>query len=153
MVGALRGFVSLGPTNQRVLLRALAWSAVVDVALRLAAYRQRTYLAQPAPGTLGAVPTHAEVRRAREYAHWIEVAARHGVVRAHCLHRSIVLYHWLRREGLSCELQIGVLLDHGRLKAHAWVDMGGEPVADSPNAIAAFTRLRRDDAPASRRSG
>jgi hypothetical protein len=66
------------------------------------------------------------------------MAARHHVVPAHCLHRSLVLHAWLRREGLPSSLRIGVQKANGELRAHAWIELAGQVINDRPAAVAPF---------------
>lgn len=84
-----------------------------------------------------------DIRRAQRYARRIANAAQFSLPRARCLHRSLVLHQWLRREGLPSELRIGVLKDNHELKAHAWVALANQVVNDPPSAVAVFTPLVR----------
>jgi hypothetical protein len=85
--------------------------------------------------------TDDELERAHRYGRWIDVAGRHHLVRAQCLHRSLVLHRWLRSDGLPSELRIGVRKENEVLRAHAWVELSGHVVYESPDVIAAFTPL------------
>lgn len=51
-----------------------------------------------------------------------------------CLHRSLVLYHWLQQQGINAQLEIGWGEDIG----HAWVSYDGKVLNDRPD-IATFT--------------
>jgi hypothetical protein len=58
-----------------------------------------------------------------------------------CLTRSIVLYGMLRQHGYEPRFVVGV---HGRERAfdaHAWVTLGGVPVADTPERAGSYTQL------------
>lgn len=44
-----------------------------------------------------------------------------------CLHRSLVLFHLLRRAGRPVGLHIGVRKNDGTLQAHAWLVHDGAP--------------------------
>lgn len=79
-----------------------------------------------------------ELRRARRYARRIDDAARFHVVRARCLHRSLVLHTWLRNEELPSELRIGVRKSDEHLGAHAWVEMDRFVVNDRRDTVAGF---------------
>jgi len=48
-----------------------------------------------------------------------------------CLPRSLTLWWLLRRNGLACELKIGVQRDGERMRAHAWVDYYGTAIGDA----------------------
>ena len=84
-----------------------------------------------------------DIRRARRYARRIANAAHVSMPRAKCLHRSLTLHSWLRREGFPSELRIGVIKDGAELKAHAWVELADQVVNDRPDAVAVFTPLTR----------
>jgi hypothetical protein len=90
------------------------------------------------------------LRRARRYARWVDVAARHHIVGMHCLQRSLALHQWLRSNGLPSELRIGVRREGPALRAHAWVELGGYPLNEQPSALSLFTPIYvdRPDLPA-----
>jgi hypothetical protein len=90
--------------------------------------------------------TNDDLRRARRYARHLDRASRHHLVRARCLHRSLVLHRWLRRQGLPSQLRIGVSKSAGAFAAHAWVEMDGLVVNDRALAVYAFTPLARQAA-------
>jgi hypothetical protein len=64
------------------------------------------------------------------------------VVRAQCLHRSLVLHRWLHGQGAPSVLRIGVRKEGAALKAHAWVELDGEVVYDDTNVGQGFAVLR-----------
>jgi hypothetical protein len=85
----------------------------------------------------------AMIREARAVARMVEAAARHGLYRATCLPRSLILWSLLRRRGIAGDLCIGVRKDRGRLEAHAWVELRGAVLNDRDdvcNRFAAFDR-------------
>jgi hypothetical protein len=47
-----------------------------------------------------------------------------------CLHQSLVIFLWLRRQGIPCELVVG----WGQI-GHAWVSYDGQVLNDVPNVI------------------
>jgi len=63
---------------------------------------------------------------------------RHWPAEGRCLRRSLVLGAMLRRH--RPVLRIGVSLDRGALRAHAWVEVAGRKVAESPSG--GFRALR-----------
>jgi len=88
------------------------------------------------------------LRLARRYARRIALAAHICPVGARCLHRSLVLHMWLRRQGLPSRLRFGVWKAEGDLRAHAWVELAGVPVNDDRRAlqgISPMTSPRRVD--------
>lgn len=138
MLDAARRFLALDRSSRRLLLRAMISLTYVDVVLRFDRGRRRLVRGlAPAQGGVGP----EELLRARRYAHWIEIASRHHVADAQCLHRSLVLHRWLRLEGLPSTVKIGVRKEGNALKAHAWVELGEHIVTDTPASVAAFTLL------------
>lgn len=90
-----------------------------------------------------------DIRRAQRYGRRIKTAATYCLPKAQCLHRSLVLHQWLHSQGFPSELRIGVRKDGSELLAHAWVELAGYVVNDSPTALRQFTPLvgqgARDD--------
>jgi hypothetical protein len=60
--------------------------------------------------------------------------ARYHPCRPQCLHRSLVLYRWLRNRGILAQLEIG----WGDKIGHAWISYGGKVLNDHPD-IASIT--------------
>src|SRR5215210_1745517 len=135
---ALKRYLALERADRWLLLRAWVVLGLTDIRLRALGFQRVVERVQPPSGR---VLGPGESCRAHRYARWLEIASRHHVVRARCLHRSLALHHWLRREGLPSELRIGARKDGGALKAHAWVELEGRVVNDPPAAVAAFTPL------------
>lgn len=82
-----------------------------------------------------------DIRHAQRYGRRIATAAQVSLPRAHCLQRSLVLHKWLRDEGYPSDLRIGVRKDHDALRAHAWVELAGCILNDSPSDLRHFTPL------------
>jgi hypothetical protein len=82
---------------------------------------------------------------AERYAHWLDVAGRVHPTRPRCLHRSLALHYWLRSADLPSVLRIGVRKEGHELKAHAWVELDGRPIAEPLDAILAFAPLVTSD--------
>ncbi len=140
MLYYVRRYLALGRSDRRLLARAFVWLAAIDIALRVAGFRRIVRRQQRAALSEDSASPEA-LGRAQRYAHWLEVASRRHVVRARCLHRSLVLHRWLCRDGLPHELRIGVRKEGGVLHAHAWVEIGGHAVNELPSALAGFVPL------------
>jgi hypothetical protein len=140
-VRAARRFLSLGRSDQLLLIRAFCALALVDLRCRLRGF-QRVIDSLPVAGPRQG-PTPDDLRRAQRYAMWLGVAGRYHPIRARCLHQSLVLHDWLIAEGLPAELRIGVRTADRAFLAHAWVELGGEVVSDLPSGVSEFTPLAR----------
>lgn len=89
-----------------------------------------------------ALPDEGAYRTARRLADAVSLASRRGVLRPNCLVRSLALARLLERERVPGWLvRIGVRERTGRFEAHAWVELGGEVLADSSEHVASFERL------------
>jgi hypothetical protein len=71
------------------------------------------------------------LQRAREIARIVSIAAQHGLYKATCLRRSLLVWWFLRREGIQSEIRFGVRMFNRMLEAHAWVEFQGTVVNDS----------------------
>ncbi len=140
MLQRVRRFLALDSADRRLLTRAFIGLAITDVALRSIGF---AHLAKRLTSLAAAMGTPGPMmgNRPRRYAYWLEVASRHHVVRARCLHRSLVLHQWLLHDGIPSRLQIGVRKHEGVLHAHAWVEIDGQAVNEQPSELAAFTPL------------
>ncbi len=135
----VRRFLGLSGADRRRLARAWLALAVMDARLRARGYRRVIARIERRRTLRPASP--ADVARARGAARWLAIAARHHVVGAHCLHRALALHAALRHAGLESVLRIGVRKEDGVLRAHAWVELGGEVVTDTAEAVAPFAPL------------
>jgi hypothetical protein len=138
--------IALSSSDRWDLLRAFAWITFVELGLRTVGFQRLVRQARAGSTRQELAGSGSQAhRRAHRYAHWIDVAARHHVVEARCLHRSLALHHWLRSEGLPSELRIGVHKAGDELKAHAWIELAGCVINDRPDAVAVFTPLATAD--------
>lgn len=141
LLGRVRNVAALSGHDQRLALSAFVYLIVIDVALRLFGFRRTVQWTEPSTVSVDRAVTELDLRRVYQYAHWLQVASRHHFVRARCLHRSLALLCWLRRQRLPGELRIGVRKEGILLEAHAWVLVGGEVVNDQPAAVSGFVPL------------
>lgn len=137
----------------RLFLAAYLRLTRICLALRVVGFKPVFDRAERAGPGVPCPPGADSLQRARLRARWLASAARRQLLPAHCLAQSLALHHWLRAEGVPSVLRIGVRKDGARLAAHAWVELGGVVVNDSPVAVAAFQPLaaqRASQAPGSR---
>jgi len=135
----IRRYGALGRADRRLLMRAFLGLTLADLSLRSAGFSRLMQRLRVAPRESGSDSMAA--KQPERYAHWIEVASRHHLVRARCLHRSLVLHQWLLRDGLASQLRIGVRKEGRTLHAHAWVELDGQAIHEHADALAAFTPL------------
>lgn len=56
-----------------------------------------------------------------------------------CLKKTLTLFVLLRRCGIRGDLRIGMAKDRDSLRAHSWLEHGGEIVGDIPCAVEEFS--------------
>jgi hypothetical protein len=76
------------------------------------------------------LPGTAAPEQAKSIARLVEAVAKHGVYRATCLKRSLVLCRFLRLKGIQFELKLGASRGEEGISAHAWVEHQGVAIND-----------------------
>jgi Transglutaminase-like superfamily len=85
--------------------------------------------------------TEPSIAAAKRAARCVEIAARHGLYSANCLHRSVALCWYLRGQGVDAIIRVGVSPDIRDFRAHAWVEVAGESLDVSSSQFVAFDQL------------
>ncbi|MCB9435361.1 MAG: lasso peptide biosynthesis B2 protein [Anaerolineales bacterium] len=108
---------------------------VISFALSNIGYKRVSWLlVKSSPSPIKRSDTQWEHQRARAIAKRINRIAEHGIIKASCLERSLLLWWLLRFQRISTELQIGVQInENGKLIGHAWLERDGVVVNDKPN--------------------
>lgn len=138
-VRRLRRFLTMPGADKYQLARAWLALAAVDVRLRTGSFQRLTRHIERRRAFHDM--SIAEIEEAKRMARWLELASRHHVVGAHCLHRSLALHAALRRMGLESVLRIGVRKDGTLLRAHAWIELDGQVINDAEASTRDFIRL------------
>ena len=138
----VRRFLSLRCDEQEVLIRAFVGLMRTDLEFRLLGFRRTlSRVENREPGLYSRV-TIEELNRSLREAQALELACRYHFIPVRCLHRSVTLHRWIRERGAPSQLRIGVVKVNGQLKAHAWVELQGHPLGDSPESLAEFKVLQ-----------
>lgn len=135
----------LSGTDRRLLARAAVMLAHAKLTLRNDALRADPDA--PSPGGRA----DAAIRRAQEIARLVGIASSRLPLRTACLHRSVVLWRLLRREGIACELRLGAKSSAGPFEAHAWVECRGVALGETDAILARYRPFSRAVAPVGRR--
>lgn len=123
----------------RVVAASLVLIPAIRIALALWGFRRSTGVLARWSSPLARRPTPGEPYAV---AYAVALVSGRRIIGTLCLVRSITLWFLLRRRGIDAELVIGALPAGGdRLQAHAWVEVGGEPVNDAPDVRARFGTL------------
>jgi hypothetical protein len=117
-------------------------TAVVPVALRALPFRTTLAICDAWPRTRG-TPASA-FALARRVDRWL--ARGRSLWRSTCLTRTLVLYTMLRQHGYRPRLHIGTAGPAHQFQAHAWISLGGKPLAEFASSPAAYGELLAHDA-------
>jgi hypothetical protein len=137
-MGAIRKFLKLGGTRQRLALQALAAVVRSSVAVHLLPFsritrsfkRQNSIVANSSPYS-------------PEQIAWSVAAVGRRVPGASCLAQALALARMLASHGYRSDVEIGVTRSKGRkIAAHAWVRHNGQVIlggdSDAYHVIARF---------------
>lgn len=117
-----------------LLYRSFLLLPAIHVALLTLGYsRLRSALEKMTPlKPVASPPLETEIlQKARGIAQIVSIAARHGMYKATCLRRSLLVWWFLRGEGVQSHIRFGVRKRDAQLEAHAWVEYNGIIVNDS----------------------
>ena len=118
-----------------VTLEAAARCVITAAALR---WRGPTGLARLRPAR-SRHHTSGDPADAEHIVEQVDRVARHLRLRSPCLVRSTTTQHLLARRGMTTDLRVGVRRVGGALDAHAWLEMDGVILNDTPANCAAYT--------------
>lgn len=139
----LRRLAELDPRERRLLVEAWWRLLLVHLGLRLLPYRRVARMAERW-GRGGGPGSKQVAWEEIERLHWlVAVAAGRHPAAVSCLRRSLVLRALLARRGVPAELRFGVHADRPDLQAHAWLEVDGRPVGESPETLAGLVPLER----------
>lgn len=117
-------------------MRCLALLLLCDVALRVAGYARTLRVARrwagERTGSLGDDVV-------RQTLHNILVATALYPGRSKCLEQALAGFVLLRRRGAAVEIRLGV--QPYPFTAHAWLELDGVPVTETPEVVANFALL------------
>ena len=139
MTGRL-GLRDLPAVVEAGLFLSLAWLTLLLPPGLLLATAIRRGLRRP-------VGTAVELRRAQRLEQATRAVVRRWPANVLCLQRSLALLWLLGRRGIGGQLRIGVHTGGERFLAHAWIEVAGEPVNDTPAHCGEFLPLEEVGSP------
>lgn len=133
----LRRWLALSPAERAIVHRSLLLLPVVELLLKTHGMgRAHVWLESRAPLAVRDTAALAPLKIA------ILVDAAACFLRARCLTRSLVLWHWLRDRGAPAEIRLGVSKRaDGGLSAHAWVEFDGLPLNAGQDLLVRYAAL------------
>ena len=142
MIRRVRQLLSLPAADGWLFLQAWIGLLIVDVGLRCGGRSGlERWAAAPAGGEIAPAALASALVRGRRLAELVGLAARFHLHPVRCMTRSLTLQFLLTRRGLDAELRIGVRKDADRLRAHAWLELAGEPLGEPADVDQLFPPL------------
>lgn len=142
-----RRFRKLPPLERELVFRALTFLPLTEAGLRAMGFRRWKQLIEhfsPSPPKKRILEPASQLEMAERITRAARSAERHGPGTPNCLERSLTLWWLLRREGVEGDLHIGARKCESRFEAHAWVEVRGVVLNDSPDVCKHYARF---DAP------
>ena len=136
LMSNLNKFRELSRKERGLLFQSVLLLPVIHLALLVLGFARLRWLMErltplkPIHRTLSETET---LQRAGAMARMVSIAAGHGVYRATCLRKSLLVWWFLRREGIQSNLCFGVRILGQKLEAHAWVEWDGMVINDAAN--------------------
>ena len=137
-------FRSMPAREQKALLAGILFLPFISVGIRLfGLVRIQAWLDRSQPAS------HAPLSQPEATALGVAVnrAASHIYGPATRLARSLLLRRLLRGFGTESELRIGVRFEDDKLAAHAWVELDGVRINDSPDVATLFATFDQPVSP------
>lgn len=128
----LRRFSALERPARGILLRAAALLPLISASLSLRGFRKTQAFLQKFLPSFN--ETQDSSAAAELTVRMVRAVARHSVGHPTCLEESLTLWWLLRRQGIACELRIGVRKQGEKFEAHAWVERDGTAL-NEPEAL------------------
>jgi hypothetical protein len=129
----------LRANDRREALRAAMLVVLSELGVRLFGLKRTRDWLRPPMVTGSATPESAVLARVTEA---IERVRCHSPLAGTCLSRSLALEYLLSRRGIRSNLRIGARRSGGAVSGHAWVEVNGRPVNDTPDVHREFTPLK-----------
>ena len=119
----------------QILLLSLVTLPIVGLALNIKNYqwtssKLKRSVASIAPSIL---PLDIQAEESQIVARMVFIAANHGLYRANCLKKSLVIWWLLARAGIPTDLKIGIRKADEVFAAHSWVEAFGTVLVDHPD--------------------
>jgi Transglutaminase-like superfamily len=142
-----RRFRRLPALDREYVFRAMVLLPLTEIGLRAIGFRRwKQFIEQFSPSAersqiFASADELMMTERITRAAHRAE---RHGLGKPNCLERSLTLWWLLRLAGIEGELHIGARKNDSKFEAHAWVELRGTILNDSPEVHQHYARF---DAP------
>ena len=144
IISNLDKFRRLSRAERNVLFKSVFLLPLIHCGLRYLGYHRLRRILELmfSPRISGLLLSETDIlARGWEIARIIAVASEHGFYKATCLRRSLLVWAFLRREGIPSRICFGIRKVHGKLEAHAWVEHNDTVINDAATIRESFQSL------------
>ena len=121
------------PSHQRyVLIEIVITALIVEVGLRVCRFHWLLRFLEAGVFGSNAQTPRVDDHHIREVCRLAEAFFRCYPFRLSCLKKALILHAMVSRRGHQTVIKIGVKREGAALQAHAWLELDGTPVAESP---------------------
>lgn len=105
--------------------KAVSLALYIRVSLKVTSFKKTIRFLKKFGGTKTAVEN--EIVELKKYRALLNLAYRLPII--NCLSVSVAFWLLMKKKGLKTDLKFGMLKEAGKLKAHAWLEYKGSPIA------------------------
>ena len=134
----LKRVLKLSPDELAILAQAAICMPIVRLALRFISVARLNAMATRSRRQLSRI-----VAKPEDIARLVSIAADHGIYRARCLEKSLVLRWLLARRGIDGQVVFGTCKAEDAMQAHAWIEVNGVPLNEDDGAHLDFARFEQ----------
>ena len=134
----LKRVLKLSPDELAILAQAAICMPIVRLALRFISVARLNAMATRSRRQLFRVDA-----KPKDLARLVSIAADHGIYRARCLEKSLVLRWLLARRGIDGQVVFGACKAEDAMQAHAWIEVNGVPLNEDGGAHLDFARFEQ----------
>ena len=127
-----RVFAALSAAERAQVVEAGGLMIGLGLRLRVSGFRAAQAWGRARAGRLAKTPADSRLA-CRQVVHAVDRAARALPGNPNCLVRSLTVWTMLAARGIESQLQFGVRRAGGQTEAHAWVEVDGRVINDSPD--------------------
>jgi len=141
MRGALKKLSTISWLEWRIILYSLVMLPLCALSLRRNGFVRTRDKLLTGRFSASQLPREEQLAVAQRIARGVAIAANHGIYRANCLKRALILAKLLHLRGIEHELKLGAKCSDDDFSAHAWVEFDGVVLNDDPEVREKFAVL------------
>lgn len=126
--------------NLKTLLQMFAFAAVMPILIKCFSLQRILGMMTPREKAQAQNTSHASVKRIVSLG-LLLLNRNRLFLKNSCLKRSLLLYYFLRKDGVNVQIYFGIKKLDDRLSGHSWLTQDGNLLADREQHRRAFTEV------------